>query len=77
MRYFFERTSRVRREPYKSMVIGVYVGIITGAWIYVITKDTYDEYGSKIEEKDVWKLAIFTGVINGFFYAAATGALDS
>ena len=49
------------------MVIGVYVGIITGAWIYVIMKDTCDEYGSKIEEKDVWKLAIFTGAINGCF----------
>ena len=38
---------------------------------------TYDEFGSKTKEKDIWKLAIFTGVINGCFYAAATGAFDS
>ena len=55
------------------MVIGVYVGIITGAWIYVIMKDTYDEYVSKIEEKDVWKLAIFNGAINGWFSALING----
>ena len=56
---------------------GVFVGIITGMWIYAMMNGTYDEFGSKTKEKDIWKLAIFTGVINGFFYAAATGALDS
>ena len=54
---------------------GIYVGIITGMWIYAIIK-THDEFSSG-GDKDILQVAIFTGVVNGFFYAAATGAFDS
>ena len=57
------------------MGFGIYVGFITGMWIYTLMKDTYDEYGSKT--KDIWQVAIPTGVINGFLYAYALGAFSS
>ena len=56
---------------------GILVGIITGMWIYTLMNDTYDKFGSKTKEKDIWQLTVFTGVVNGFFYAVATGAFDS
>ena len=59
------------------MGFGIFVGLITGMWIYAIMKDTYDEFGAKTKENDILKLAIFTGVINGFFYANALGTFSS
>ena len=40
-------------------------------------KGTYDEFGSRAKGSDILQLAIFTGVINGFFYAHALGAFSS
>ena len=54
---------------------GILVGIISGMWIYAIIK-THDELSSG-GDNDILKVAIFTGVVNGFFYAAAAGAFDS
>ena len=77
MRYFFKRASMLKRELYESMGFGIYVGLITGMWIYAIMKGTYDEFGNRTKGKDILQLAIFTGVINGFFYANALGAFSS
>ena len=50
------------------MVIGIYVGIVTGAWIYAIIKVVYEDCGCKGKKVSL-QLPVATGVINSWFNA--------